>query len=140
MINMLGGLFAFYWAAFFATRNVYVLGPGGINAIAWRGEVAQLLQNACTSRANGRWLGLPRPELNVRGGCFNQLGVVAALSSFPWLLLLFYLCAWHFRVIPHTPLSVHSDETREEIYCSSSCGMDTLRDISEGADAHPTAE
>lgn len=38
MINFLGGLFAFYWAAFFATRNVYVLGPGGINAIAWRGE------------------------------------------------------------------------------------------------------
>lgn len=37
MINFLGGLFAFYWAAFFATRNVYVLGPGGINAIAWRG-------------------------------------------------------------------------------------------------------
>lgn len=39
MINMLGGLFAFYWAAFFATRNVYVLGPGGVNAIAWRGEL-----------------------------------------------------------------------------------------------------
>ncbi|CAM9991108.1 unnamed protein product [Ectocarpus fasciculatus] len=38
MINFLGGLFAFYWAAFFATRNVYVLGPGGINAIAWRGS------------------------------------------------------------------------------------------------------
>eukprot|EP00903_Cladosiphon_okamuranus_P007010 g6820.t1 len=38
MINMLGGMFAFYWAAFFATRNVYVLGPGGVNAIAWRGS------------------------------------------------------------------------------------------------------
>lgn len=38
MINFLGGLFVTYWAAFFATRNVYVLGPGGINAIAWRGE------------------------------------------------------------------------------------------------------
>ncbi|CBN75105.1 conserved unknown protein [Ectocarpus siliculosus] len=38
MVNVLGGLFAFYWAAFFATRNVYVLGPGGINAIAWRGS------------------------------------------------------------------------------------------------------
>ncbi|CAB1116356.1 unnamed protein product [Ectocarpus sp. CCAP 1310/34] len=38
MVNFLGGLFAFYWAAFFATRNVYVLGPGGINAIAWRGS------------------------------------------------------------------------------------------------------
>lgn len=38
MINLMGGLFAFYWAAFFATRNVYVLGPGGINAVAWRGR------------------------------------------------------------------------------------------------------
>ncbi|CAM9383740.1 unnamed protein product [Pylaiella littoralis] len=38
MINLMGALFAFYWAAFFATRNVYVLGPGGVNAIAWRGS------------------------------------------------------------------------------------------------------
>lgn len=43
MINLIGGLFAFYWAAFFATRNVYVLGPGGINAVAWRGELLVLI-------------------------------------------------------------------------------------------------
>ncbi|CAM9453895.1 unnamed protein product [Scytosiphon promiscuus] len=79
MVNFLGGLFAFYWAAFFATRNVYVLGPGGINAIAWRGSCLALFLQTCLrpvmgsyNRALGLWgEGTKEARRKTKGALFT---------------------------------------------------------------------